>query len=147
MWKDAKIQSGGKRRDGFIGTDRFRPIPFEYVNSATYGSAYATDSNQEIQEWTIKTLERIYKPYYEYRKAGIILSGLVPSERLIKRMFDDENFRQKHDLMKAVDEINQKFGKDTVRFGGVKTEGNWKMKQTRKSRSYTTNWNELLLVQ
>ncbi len=48
--------------------------------------------------------------------------------------------------MKAIDEINKKFSKDTVRFGGVKIEGGWKMKQTRKSQSYTTNWNELLKV-
>jgi len=131
----------------FIGTDRFRPMPEPYSNSATYSSTYPTDSNQEIQEWTIKTLERIFKQGFEYRKAGIILSGLVPNENLTKRMFDDEKFQQQHKLMKAIDEINQKFGKDTVRFGSVKTEGNWKMKQTRKSQCYTTNWNELLVVQ
>ena len=130
----------------FIGTDRFRPMPEPYSNSATYSSTYPTDSNQEIQEWTIKTLERIYKKGFEYRKAGIILSGLAPSENLTKRMFDDEKFQQQHKLMKAIDELNQKFGKDTVRFGSVKTEGSWKMKQTRKSQSYTTNWNELLIV-
>jgi DNA polymerase V len=130
----------------FIGTDRFRPIPEPYSNSATYTSTYRADSNQEIQEWTIKTLEKIYKKGFEYRKAGIILSGLVPNENLTKRMFDDEQFQQRHKLMKAIDEINQKFGKDTVRFGSVKTEGCWKMKQTRKSRSYTTNWNEILAV-
>ncbi len=61
-------------------------------------------------------------------------------------MFDDERFEQQHKLMRAVDEINKKFGKDTVRFGGVKTEGNWKTKQTRKSRNYTTDWNEILIV-
>ncbi len=77
---------------------------------------------------------------------GLTLSGLVPNENLTKRMFDDERFQQQHKLMKAIDEINQKFGKDTVRFGSVKTEGNWKMKQTRKSPSYTTNWQELLVV-
>jgi DNA polymerase V len=130
----------------FIGTDRFRPIPEPYSNSATYSSAYPTNSNQEIQEWTIKTLERIYKKGFEYRKAGIILSGLVPSDNLTKRMFDDEKFQRQHKLMKAIDELNQKFGKDTVRFGGVKIEGSWKMKQMRKSQSYTTNWNELLTV-
>jgi DNA polymerase V len=130
----------------FIGTDRFRPIPEPYSNSATYSSTYPTDSNREIQEWTIKTLEKIYKKGFEYRKAGIILSGLVPSENLTKRMFDDEKFRQQHKLMKAIDEINQKFGKDTVRFGSIATEGRWKMKQARKSRSYTTNWNEMLVV-
>ncbi len=70
----------------------------------------------------------------------------MPSENLTKRMFDDERFQQQHKLMKAVDEINQKFGKDTIRFGRVETEGGWKMKQTRKSQSYTTNWNEVLVV-
>ena len=130
----------------FIGTDRFRPVPEPYSNSATYSSAYPTDDNQEIQEWVIGTLERIYREGFDYRKAGIILSGLVPKDHLTKRMFDDERFQRQHKLMKAIDEINQKFGKDTVRFGSVKTEGSWKMKQTRKSRCYTTNWNELLTV-
>ena len=63
----------------------------------------------------------------------------MPNEQLTKRLFDDERFEQQHKLMKAVDEINKKFGKDTVRFGSVETEGRWKMKQTRKSKSYTTN--------
>jgi DNA polymerase V len=130
----------------FIGTDRFRPAPEPYSNTATYSSTYPTDSNQEIQEWAIKTLERIFKRGYEYRKAGIILSGLVPKDSLTKRMFDDARFEKQHKLMRAVDELNGKFGKDTVRFGCVKTEGNWKMKQTRKSPGYTTNWNELLTI-
>jgi DNA polymerase V len=130
----------------FISTDRFRPVPAPYSPTATYSSAYPTDSNQELQQWTISTLERIYNRDYEYRKAGIILSGLVPGEQLTKRLFDDEGFQKQHKLMKALDEINKKFGKDTVRFGSVKTEGRWQMKQTRKSQSYTTNWNELLLV-
>ena len=129
-----------------IGTDRFRPIPAPYSQTATYSSTYPTDSNQELQHWSMKTLDQIYKPHYEYRKAGIILSGLVPAEKLTKRMFDDEHFQKQHNLMKAIDELNQKFGKDTVRFASVKTKGNWKMKQTRKSQSYTTNWNDLLNV-
>ncbi len=129
----------------FISTDRFRPIPYEYANSATYSATYPTDSTAEIQEWAIKTLERIYKDGFDYRKAGVILSGLTPSESLTKRMFDDEKFQQQHNLMKAIDEINQKFGKDTVRFG-LPNKETWKMKQTYKSQSYTTNWNEILCV-
>jgi hypothetical protein len=42
--------------------------------------------------------------------SGVILSGLVPLERLPKKMFDDEHFQQRHKLMKAMDEINKKFG-------------------------------------
>ena len=54
-----------------------RPMPEPCSDSATYSSPYPTDSNQEIQEWTFQTLERIFKKGFEYRKAGIILSGLV----------------------------------------------------------------------
>jgi DNA polymerase V len=130
----------------FISTDHFRPVPAPYSNSATYSSTYPSDGNHEIQEWVYQMLERIYKAGFDYRKAGIILSGLVPAEKPTKRMFDDECFQRQHNLMKAIDEINRKFGKDTVRFGSVKTEGNWRMKQTRKSPCYTTSWQELLVV-
>ncbi|MGC2238413.1 MAG: DUF4113 domain-containing protein [Pyrinomonadaceae bacterium] len=61
-------------------------------------------------------------------------------------MLDDEKFQQKHNLIKVIDEINQKFGRYTVRFASVKTEGNWKMKQPRKNQSNTTDWNELITV-
>ena len=47
-------------------------------------------------------------------KAGIILSGLVPSKQLTKRLFDDEGFQKRHNLMKAVDAINQNSAK--IRF-------------------------------
>lgn len=129
-----------------VATDRFRPVPAEYANSSTYSSTCPTDANQELQEWTIKTLERVFRDGYDYRKAGIILSGLVPAENTSKRIFDDEKFQRQHNLMKAVDEINQKFGKDTVRFGSVVRDGDWKMKQIYKSPAYTTSWSELLTV-
>ena len=130
----------------FIGTDRFRPVPEPYAETGTYSSAYPTDVNQELQEWAIKVLERIYREGFEYRKAGIVLSGLVAREKLAVRIFDDERFVQRHKLIKAVDEINRKFGRDTVRFGGVRTDGGWKMKQTRKSSFYTTDFQQLLQV-
>ena len=44
-----------------LSTDRFRPVPEPYSNTTTYNSTYPTDINQELQEWTIKTLERIFK--------------------------------------------------------------------------------------
>ena len=55
-------------------------------------STSPTDDNREMQEWATKTLERIFKEGYEYRKAGIILRGLFPAEKLSKRMFDDGKF-------------------------------------------------------
>ena len=66
-------------------------MPAHYAPSVDFIPVHPTDSNQEIQQWALKTLEKIYKPHYEYRRAGVILSGLVPAEKLTKRMFDDEH--------------------------------------------------------
>ncbi len=49
--------------------------------------------------------------------------------------------------MKAIDELNQKFGKYPIHFGIVKTTGSRIMKQTGKSQSYTINWQEILVIQ
>ena len=50
--------------------------------------------------------------------------------------------------MKALDEINQNSAKITVRFASLLRgyTAAWRMKQIYKSPSYTTNWNELLMV-
>jgi len=57
-----------------------------------------------------------------------------------------KSFSKSIKLMKAIDEINQKFGKDTVRFTSGKTKDSWKIKKIRIIQSYTTNWNEILTV-
>ncbi|HEX8249813.1 MAG TPA: DUF4113 domain-containing protein [Pyrinomonadaceae bacterium] len=44
-------------------------------------------------------------------------------------MFDDEKYKRWRNLMQAIDRINQKFGKDALRFASVKTEGKQKTKR------------------
>lgn len=129
-----------------VGTDRFHPVPYEYTNAATYKSAQASDVTRELQEWTLKTLEKIFREGVEYKRAGVVLTGLVSAEKLTKRMFDDAEFQKWHNLTKAIDEINRKFGRHTIRLGCVKTDGIWQMKQLRRSKRYTTHWDELLVV-
>lgn len=129
-----------------VGTDRFHPVPFEYCNQATYRSAQPSDVNFELQEWTLKTLQKLFREGIEYKRAGVVLTGLVSAEKLTKRMFDDAEFERWHNLTKAIDEINRKFGKHTIRLGCVKTNGIWQMKQLRRSKRYTTRWDELLTV-
>lgn len=48
--------------------------------------------------------------------------------------------------MKAVDGINAKFGRDTVRFGVARPSGRWETKFLRRSRRYTTCLSEVLRV-
>jgi DNA polymerase V len=130
----------------FVSTDRFRPEPVAYYNSKTFKSIYPTDNAFELQERALRTLAEIFREGIEYRRAGIILTGLIPNDKLPGRLFDDDNYQKQINLQNAINEINKKFGRDTVRFGGLE-RGNWRMKQRFKSPGYTTRISEILAVQ
>jgi len=48
--------------------------------------------------------------------------------------------------MKALDEPNKRMGRDTVKVSVQGFGREWHLRQKRKSRSYTTRWQELLEV-
>ncbi len=129
----------------FISTNRFSADP-QYSNSATSELAYSTDSTAELLEWALRALERIYRAGYRYKKAGVMLNGLSLAEGLTMRLFGDKRFEKSRRLMKAVDGINTRFGRDTVRFGVAPPGGRWQMKFPRRSRRYTTCLSEVLRV-
>jgi DNA polymerase V len=129
----------------FINTSRFDPGP-QYSNSATSELAYSTDSTEELLGWALKGLGRIYRPRYRYKKAGVMLNRLTPADALSMRMFGDDRFEKSRRLMKAVDEINAKFGLGALRFGVARPGGRWETKFLRRSQRYTTCLDEVLHV-
>lgn len=49
-------------------------------------------------------------------------------------------------LMTAMDSINKKMGKETIKLASEGFARPWKMKQGSKSPSYTSHWEEILGV-
>ncbi len=129
----------------FINTSRFSADP-QYSNSATYELAYSTDSTEELLSWALKGLEQVYRPGYRYKKAGVMLNKLSPAEQLSMRLFGDDRFEKSRRVMKAVDDINARHGRDTVRFGVARPGGRWETKFLWRSRRYTTCLNEVLRI-
>jgi DNA polymerase V len=129
----------------FINTNRFSTEP-QYGNSITYEIAYSTDSTNELLEWAMKGLEQIYRQGYRYKKAGVMLNGLVPADQMTKRFFGDVAYERSRSVLRAVDEINRRHGRDTVRFGMSQAKGRWQTKSLRRSQNYTTKLNEVLCI-
>lgn len=129
----------------FVITSRFGADP-QYSNSATLELAYSTDSTDELLAWALKGLEQIYRPGYRYKKAGVMLNKLTPAEHLPIRLFGEERFERSRRVMKAVDEINARHGRNTVRLGAACGGGCWETKFLRRSRRYTTCLAEVLRV-
>jgi DNA polymerase V len=129
----------------FVNTNRFSTEP-QYGNSATYELAYSTDSTKELLDWALKGLEQIYRPGYRYKKAGVMLNGLVSADQLSRRFFGDASFERSRCVMKAVDEINRRHGHDTVRFGVAQPKGRWQTKALKRSQCYTTRLKDVLCI-
>lgn len=129
-----------------LATHRFNASPEYYSNAATYSSAYPTDVDQELQAWAFGCLDKIYKQGFEYHKAGVMLGGLVPSAHLTARMYDDERWKRFRRAMRAVDEINRRWGKDTLRFAVARPGGEWLGRCDRRSPRYTTRLGEIFTI-
>ncbi len=96
-----------------------------------------------LVENALSLLERIYKLGYEYRKAGIFLSDITfadAKQQSFLLKVDDEKQTQ---LMRAMDKINYRYGRHTVRTAAMGFNHQWKMKQANLSNRYTTRLNEI----
>ena len=79
--------------------------------------------------------------------AGIVLSGISPMTHQQGDLLMPARVKPAQDkLMQALDALNHRFGRGTVK---VSTQGaytQWQMRQERKSPDYTTHWGELPAV-
>jgi DNA polymerase V len=128
-----------------IHTDRFALGPQDNP-SATRALTYPTDSTNELLAYALDTLEGLFREGCRYRKARVTFFGLVPAEQLTLRLFDDTRRERSRRVMEAVDLINRKYGKDTVRFAVAQPDGRWKTKFERCSPHYTTRLTDVPTV-
>ncbi len=109
----------------FLHTDRFRPEPYSYFKTHVYRSVYYSDVTSEIYRWVSYCLDKVFRPGLQYRKAGVILSDLVSTERISHRLFEQRDFERRHRLAKIIDEVNFRYGRDVVRFASLEAKGGW----------------------
>jgi DNA polymerase V len=87
----------------------------------------------------------MFKPEYQYKKAGIMLSEITPVSHKQGDLLDAP-LASNEKLMLALDSLNARYGRGAVK---VSTQGaytGWQMKQERKSPNYTTSWEDVPLV-
>ncbi len=129
----------------FLQTNRFRKDLPQYMPSLAVPLPYPTNDSLEVNRWASFLCERMFKPEYQYKKAGIMLSEISPvTHRQGDLLEGDVSSNGK--LMLALDTLNQRFGRGTVK---VSTQGayqDWQMRQERKSPNYTSDWDEVPMV-
>lgn len=129
----------------FIETDRFKQEP-QYSNAVTLAIAPKSDSTMELRELALSGLAKIFRAGFRYRRAGVTLNGLEFADRLTKRLWEDDCYERHRRLMAAIDRLNGKFGRDTVRCGLFPSEGVWRTRFSQRSPRYTTCWDEIMIA-
>lgn len=91
-----------------------------------------------------RAVERLWRPGAGYQKCGVMAWQLVDAERAQPDLFaegpDPEKARR---LMAALDAINHRMGRGTVKLLAEGLEQPWKMKQDMLSPAYTTRWEDI----
>jgi len=130
----------------FFMTNPFRKDLRQSIIYKTIQFPIHTDDTGEMLNYILNVLKEKYKKGYYYKKAGVVLSGIIPTHHVQCDMFDTRNCEKSKVIMNTVDSINKKMGKDSIRYGSQGYYRKWKLKQERLSPCYTTRWNELLKV-
>lgn len=130
----------------FCHTSPFRPGP-RFNKSVVVPLRRPTADTGKLVWAAAAGMRRMYEPGYKMAKAGVMLLDLVPGNVLQGELdLEDEDHRDRTQLMVALDALNQRYGKGTVHSGA--TEGtnrgkDWGMKQERRTPQYTTRWEDV----
>ena len=106
----------------------------------------ATSFTNELIKPAVALVEKLYEKGKFYKKAGVMLSGLVPDKSIQGNLFlpDTKNCERK--LMDMIDNINFSQRDDVLKFAASGTTRDWKMRQELRSPRYTTRWDELFEI-
>jgi DNA polymerase V len=129
----------------FLTTNRFTDEP-QYANSATLPLPVATQDTAELIRYALRGIEQIFHESYRYKKAGVILTEMVPARQVQTHLFDQRDRERSQRLMAALDAINTQWGAGTVRYAAVGLQPGWIMRCGHRSPRYTTRWEEVVVV-
>ena len=126
----------------FVRTSPFNKNKPQHSDLKTIGLLTPTNDTRDILTATKKGLLPIFRPGYDYAKAGIILNKFTNEHIKQYSLFKDLNEpKQDTKLMKYLDQMN---AYETQIYYASQNTKKWSpMKQNMTSPKYTTNWYEL----
>lgn len=130
----------------FLATNRFSDAP-QYAPSVIINLPVPSDLTPELIRYAHEGVERVFRPGYQFKKAGVMLFDLVPASPAQGGLFDRIDRARARRVMAAIDAINARMGAGTIRCASIGfNPKRWQTRLEKRSPRYTTNWRELLLL-
>lgn len=128
----------------FVKTSPFAQSEPYYGNSASVKLLTPGQDSRDIIGAAIRCLDAIWKEGCRYQKAGVMLGDFYSLGVAQLNLFDDNAPRHNSaPLMKVIDHLNSKNGRETLYFAGQGIQPQWHMKREMLSPRYTTRFTDL----
>ncbi|MFA6676234.1 MAG: Y-family DNA polymerase [Bacteroidales bacterium] len=128
----------------YIMTNRFREDKPQMFQSFPIKLEVPTNSTLELVKIAVSTIDKIYRKGYGYKKAGVIVSDLHSSNNIQLSLFDKLDRNKHSKLMRTLDGINARRGRDTVILAS--SDKKLSIKSEHISNRFTTSWDEIIDV-
>lgn len=129
----------------YLRTNVFKPEVPQYQRAVMLPLPEATSDTRMLTQWALKVLRAIYRPGFGYHKAGVMLLDLTPLLNRQASFFGVDDARSEK-LMRVLDGINHRYGRNTLRLGSAGVTQSWQMRREHLSPGYTTRWEEVPVV-
>lgn len=133
----------------FLTTNPFREDLEQYENYSTTRLDVASSDTRVITKAAGQALQSIYRKGYQYKKAGVILSGITGDDAIQLDLFhsDPVELEKSKRLMEALDDLTTKYGMDAVKLAAQGTEkSKLNLTNFQPLRNQTTNINDIITV-
>ncbi|MDR3646480.1 MAG: Y-family DNA polymerase [Candidatus Babeliales bacterium] len=120
---------------------------FRFYQSLSYQLPVATAYTPDLIRAANICLEKMFKPGLLYKKVGIVFYDFVCADFVQMSTINNVNNLEKQTkVMRTIDKINSKKGKNKVFFAAALSDYSWESRRLKKSANFTTNWNEILTI-
>jgi len=144
-----KLRAGGQlagRIQVHLETSPFRADLPQHYPVAQTALPEPTNHTPDLLSAASVLLRKIYRPGYQYRKVGVYLTELSSEATAQLTLLGAKPNSPVARLDALVDKVNRRYGTNTVRYGSMGFQQQWRMRQNRKSQAFTTRWEKLLVA-
>jgi len=135
-----------KRMRVSIRTGMFNPDEAHHAQGALVELPYPTCDTLLMTRLATDAVARIFRPGFRYSKAEVLLMDLRQPGEFSEDLFALKQSVACDRLMQVMDDINERWGRGTMRAGSVPVSPDWGMRREMMSQSYTTRIDQLWRV-
>ncbi|KPC37884.1 Ultraviolet light resistance protein RulB [Pseudomonas amygdali pv. morsprunorum] len=130
-----------------IRTGMFNPEEAKYANGALVELPYPTNDVRLMTKAATEAVNRLFRPGFKYSKAEVLLLDLRQPGELTEDLFAHSQPAMADTVMGVLDEINERWGRGTLRVASVPKDPGWAMRRDLMSQSFTTRIDQIWTVQ